>query len=239
MSPTKRATRSRSSTPTTWAVTETIKVGQRPRGIEFTPRRQVRDGRGRRRRHHPGDRHQNPAGGGHPALRSRSRAVHPGCRRQDRSMSPTRTTTRSPIIDHREAHTARRHPGRRRARRHDGQPGRQDPDLHLRDHQHGAFHRHRDAPDRRQCAGRCAAALCRVQARRIRAVGLLRDRRHGLDHRSGQARGHRQGQLRHSRPAQRGDPAGRHRHHQGRQDGLRRARSGQPRRRGRRRDPSR
>ena len=32
-----------------WAVTKTIKVGQRPRGIEFTQRRQVRDGRGRRR----------------------------------------------------------------------------------------------------------------------------------------------------------------------------------------------
>ena len=41
-----------------WAVTETIKVGQRPRGIEYHPRRQIRDGRRRRRRHHPDDRHQ-------------------------------------------------------------------------------------------------------------------------------------------------------------------------------------
>ena len=45
--------------------------------------RQVRAGRGRRRRHHPGDRRRDPAGGGQPALRSRSGAVHPGCRRQD------------------------------------------------------------------------------------------------------------------------------------------------------------
>ena len=37
------------------------------------------------------------------------------------------------------------------------QPGRQDPGQHLRDDQHGAFHRHRHAPDRRQRAGRCAA----------------------------------------------------------------------------------
>ena len=56
--------------------------------------RQVRDGRGRRRRHHPGDRRQDAGGGGHPALRPRPRTVRPGCRRQDRSMSPTRTTTR-------------------------------------------------------------------------------------------------------------------------------------------------
>ena len=33
---TRRATRSRSSTPTKWEVVRTIKVGQRPRGIEFT-----------------------------------------------------------------------------------------------------------------------------------------------------------------------------------------------------------
>ncbi len=38
----------------TWAVTKTIKVGQRPRGIEFT-----RDGR----RHHSGDRRYDPTGG--------------------------------------------------------------------------------------------------------------------------------------------------------------------------------
>ena len=69
------------------------------------------------------------------------------------------------------------------------QPRRQDPGQHLRDHQHGAFHRHRDAQDRRQRAGRCAAALRRVQARRLGAVGLVRGRRHGQRDRSGQARG--------------------------------------------------
>ena len=45
--------------------------------------------------------------------------------------------------------------------------------------------------------------------------------------------------LRDSRHAQRGDPAGRHPHHPGRQDRLRRARAGQPRRRDRRRRPTR
>jgi YVTN family beta-propeller protein len=79
-----------------------------------------------------------------------------------------------------EKRAARRHPGRRRARRHGDQPGRQDPDQYVRDHQHGAFHRHRDAPDRRQRAGRCAAALCRIQARRLRIVGFVGDRRHRL-----------------------------------------------------------
>ena len=51
------------------------------------------------------------------------------------------------------------------------QPGRQAPGQHVRDHQHGAFHRHRDARDRRQRAGRCAPALRRVQAATARRSG--------------------------------------------------------------------
>ena len=37
-------------------------------------------------------------------------------------------------------------------------------DQHLRDHQHGAFHRHRELRDHPQRAGRSAPALCRVLA---------------------------------------------------------------------------
>lgn len=47
-----------------------------------------------------------------------------------------------------------------------------------------------------------AAALRRVQARRFRALGLLGDRRHGFDHRPRQARRHRQGHLQHSGPSE-------------------------------------
>ena len=58
-------------------------------------------------------------------------------------------------------HDPRRDPGRHRARGHGHQPGRQGPGQHLRDHQHGAFHRHRDRRDLRQRAGRPAPALRR------------------------------------------------------------------------------
>ena len=51
------------------------------------------------------------------------------------------------------------------------------------------------------------------------------------DHRSRQTHHYRQDQLQHSRPAARGDPAGRHRHHQGRQDRLHCAWPRQPHRR--------
>ena len=183
-----------------WTVTKTIKVGQRPRGIEFT-----RDGKFVMVAVGDDDTIQvidtkTQAGGGHPALRSRPGAVHPGCRRQD-ALRRQRERQHGDHHRSREARPPRRHPGRRRARGHGDQPGRQDPDQHVRDHQHGAFHRHRDAPDRRQRAGRCAAALCRVQARRLRVVGVVGDRRHRVGHRSGQARGDRQDHLRDSGPA--------------------------------------
>ncbi len=45
-------------------------------------------------------------------------------------------------------------------------PRRQDHGQHVGDDQHGPLHRHRDARDHRQRAGRCAAALRRVHARR-------------------------------------------------------------------------
>ncbi len=161
----------------TWTVTATIKVGQRPRGIEFT-----RDDKFVLVAVGDDDTIQmidtaKPAGGGHPAVRSRSRTVHPGSRRQD-PLRRQRERQHGHGHRSREARAHRRRAGRRRAGGHGHQPGRQDPDQHVRDHQHGAFHRHRDAPDRRQRAGRFAPALRRVQARRLRAVGLVGDRRH-------------------------------------------------------------
>ena len=77
-----------------WIVTKTIKVGQRPRGIEFT-----RDGKFVLVAVGDDDKIEvidvaSQRGGRQPALRSRSGTVHPGCRRQDSFTSPTRTTTR-------------------------------------------------------------------------------------------------------------------------------------------------
>ena len=51
------------------------------------------------------------------------------------------------------------------------QSRRQDHGQHLRDDQHGAFHRHHHARDHRQCAGRFAPALRRVQAGRLARCG--------------------------------------------------------------------
>ena len=85
-----------------WTVTKTIKVGQRPRGIEFS-----RDGK--------------------------FVMVAVG---DDDTIQVIDTKTQE-IVDaghrdrSREARPARRHPGRRRARGYDDQPGRQDPDQHL------------------------------------------------------------------------------------------------------------
>ena len=67
--------------------------------------------------------------------------------------------------------------GRRR------QPRRQVGGEHLRDHQHGPFHRHRHARDHRQRPGRPAAALCRVDERQCRDLGRLGGRRHRQRHR--------------------------------------------------------
>ena len=107
---------------------------------------------------------------------------------------------------------------------------------HLRDHQHGAFHRHRDARDRRQRARRPAPALRRVHPGRQAALRLGRDRRHGQRDRPGGARDRAQDHLRGARRAAGGAAAGRRAGHRGRQEGLRRARAGEPGGGGRRRD---
>ena len=102
--------------------------------------REVRPGRGRRRRHDPDDRYRHARDGRDPAVRARSRAVHAGSDRQD-ALRRQRERQHRHDHRHREARAARRGAGRRRAGRHGHQPRRQDPGQHLRNDQHGAFHR--------------------------------------------------------------------------------------------------
>ena len=63
--------------------------------------------------------------------------------------------------------------GRHRARRHGGQPGFQGSDMHVRDDEHGSFHRYHKPRNRRQLAGRFPSALLGLQVRRIGVVGDL------------------------------------------------------------------
>ena len=79
----------------------------------------------------------------------------------------------------RDAAGAGRGAGRRRARRHGRKPGRQDRGQHVRDHEHGAFHRHRDASrSSRTCwstAGRASPSsrpTARSSASRPRSAAL-------------------------------------------------------------------
>ena len=168
-----------------WAVTNTIKVGQRPRGIEFT-----RDGKFVLVAVGDDDKIEVIDAATQQVVDSLPSGPDPELFTQDAAGKILYVANENDntvtIIDL-----------EKRVRVGDiqvgvepegmaHQPGRQDPDQYLRDHQHGAFHRHRDAPDRRQCAGRCAAALCRVQARQLRIVGVVGDRRHRVDHRSRQ-----------------------------------------------------
>ncbi len=101
---------------------------------------------------------------------------------------------------------------------------------HVGNDEHGAFHRHADQADRREYTRRCATAFCRIQEGRLRALGVLRSRRHRRGYRSDQEGIEAEDQLRDSRNVERGDPAHRHFHHQGRQARLRCARPGEPRR---------
>ena len=75
------------------------------------------------------------------------------------------------VIDLESEGRHRRDPGRRRAGRHGRQPGRQDHGQHVGNDEHGAFHRHLDPRDHRQCAGGCPPALRRIHARRHRKPG--------------------------------------------------------------------
>ena len=172
------------------AVIKTIKVGQRPRGIELTKddkyclvavgdddTMQMIDTK-------TGEVTANLPSGPDPELFTLS----PDGKVLYIANENDNTVT---MVDMEKRTRDRRGAGRRRAGGHGHQPRRQDPGQHLRDHQHGAFHRHGDAEDRRQRAGRFAPALRRVQERRLGAVGVLRSRRHRQHHRSGQARGDR------------------------------------------------
>ncbi len=78
------------------------------------------------------------------------------------------------VIDIERRADDQRDPGRRRARGHGGEPRWRDHRQHLRDHQHGAFHRRREPRDHPQRAGRPAAAGRRVHRRRRRGLGQRR-----------------------------------------------------------------
>ena len=65
------------------------------------------------------------------------------------------------IIDMAKRAAIGRGHGRHRTRGHDGQPGFQGAGMHLRDLQHGAFHRYRDASGDQQSAGRFPAPASR------------------------------------------------------------------------------
>jgi len=94
-------------------LTRTIKVGQRPRGIEFT-----RDGKFVLSRSAMTTRSRSsdtkPSRWWIPCLRPRPEHVHPGCRRQTLYVANENDNTVT-IIDLEKRVPPRRHPGRRRA----------------------------------------------------------------------------------------------------------------------------
>ena len=127
----------------TMEVVETVDVGQRPRGITLSPDGkhlyilasdddsvQVLDTETRQLVH-------SLPSGPDPELG----VLHP-------SGNPLYVANEDDnlvTVDRRRGrHHSRRDAGRRRAGGHGHQPGRQVPGQYLRDHQHGAFHRHRD-----------------------------------------------------------------------------------------------
>ena len=143
------------------------------------------------------------------------------------------------VVDMATRKRARRRAGRRRAGGHGDQPGRQDADQHVRNNQHGAFHRSR----RRASSSASVLVDSRPRFAAFKhdnselwvssevggTVSIIDPVKHVVIGKS---------PIRRARPAQRGDPAGRHQYHQGRQDRLRRARAGQPRRRSRCQKPT-
>ena len=139
-------------------VVETIKVGQRPRGIALTKDQKyvlVAVGDDDTIQMIDTDQQQ---GRRYAAVGPRPRTV----RRRPRGQYPLRGERERQHRDdhrHREAGPAGRGRGRRRAGRHGPEPGREDTGQHLRDHQHGALHRHRFPPGHRQCPGRRRARV--------------------------------------------------------------------------------
>ena len=211
MSATRRATAITVIDTDRLEVIKTVKVGQRPRGIDAE---QGRHGAVRLR-----SATTTPSrcidtktleDGRQAAVRPRSRAIARSARRQAASSSPTRTTRCVTVIDVATRKAGRRNPGRRRAGGHGGQPGRQDRRQHLRNDQHGASHRLRDAQGSSPtCSSTRVRAIAAIQAGRLGAVGVVGSRRHGQRDRSGKAR--RQDKINFDVPGLRegGDPAGR------------------------------
>ena len=153
-----------------WRSSRRVPVGQRPRGITITHRRQVRAALRHRRRHGADHRRGDLRDRRHAALRTRSGALRAApvgqapLHRQRGRQPRHRGRRREALAGHRDS-------GRRRAGRHGHLAGRQGHGEHVGNDEHGAFHRHRDQPDHPQRAGRYASALRRVQERTARRCG--------------------------------------------------------------------
>jgi YVTN family beta-propeller protein len=100
------------------------------------------------------------------------------------------------VMDTQERRGEGRDPGRRRARRHGGEPGFEIHGGDLREHEHGARHRQRDREARRQRVGRYAAARGEVHPGRQGGLGLLGGGRHRLGDRREHLEGHQEDPLR-------------------------------------------
>ena len=192
------------------------------------------------RRPRAGLRRRDLRGAAEPALGAGPGALRAAARAATRSTSPTRTTTSSPSSTSSTRQVLAEVPVGRRARGHGREPGRQDRGQHLRDHQHGAPDRHRDLRDRRQRPGRQrgrALPQYTPDGRLLCVSAEIGGTVSVID--TATQRGRPQDHLRGARRAARGAAAGRHPGHRGRHEGLRRARAGEPRRGGRRRDAGR
>ena len=200
--------------------------------------RQVRAGRGRRRRHDPGDRCRDASrssdtlpSGPDPELFTQDAAgkILYVANENDNTVT---------IIDRRKARPHRRDPGRRRAGGH-GASARTARSWSTRPRPptwriSSTPRRARSSPTCWSMRGRAlpsssaTAPKCGYRPRSAAPCRVIDPVKREVT---------RQDHLQDSRPAARGDPAGRHRHHQGRQDRLRRARPRQPRRGRRCHDP--
>ena len=180
-------------------VVKTIKVGQRPARHRADQGRKVHPGCGGRRRHDSDDRCQ-------PRTRS-SRRCRPGptpsCSRRIRPARfctwRTRTPTPSRSSIWRSACRSARCKSASSRKAWASVP---DGKILVNTSETTNMAHFIDTQTREivaQRAGRCAASLCGVQARRLGTLGIVRGRRNGEHHRSRQARGEQEDHLRHTR----------------------------------------
>ncbi len=182
-------------------VIQTIKVGQRPRGIEFT-----KDGKfvlvavGDDDTIQMIDTKTNEIVG-HAAVRSRSGAVRAGSRRQD---SLRRQRERQHRHDHRHRRSVRGSATCRSASSRRAWAISPDGKILVNTSETTNMAHFIDTATRQIVANVLVDARPRFaefKQRRLGAVGVVRDRRHRQRDRSGQARGDQEDHLRHPRPA--------------------------------------